>query len=182
MQAVLHSFSRARIVFYQIPLAIGIVWGLLGGLVATLVMDLILMSSFTAAGMPALSCFSIVGDTVARLLSIDVNATAGNIPLGIAAHYLVGPLMGILFGPAVAKVAALRMASLKMAVVWAVLFAEIMSQPLLAMTPILLGMPASATLQWYVGSTLMHVIWGCILGLVWSLGLRLPVSLNANAK
>ena len=56
MQAVLRDHLPIRIVLSQIPLAKGIVWGLLGGLVATLVMDLILMSVLVVAGLSALSC------------------------------------------------------------------------------------------------------------------------------
>lgn len=184
MQALFHHHLPMRDAFSQIPFAKGMVWGLVGGLVATLVMDLILMSILVLAGMSAFSCFSIVGDTVARLLSPDGMAIADSIPLGIAAHYLIGPLMGVGFGAAAAKSIAvakdhsLRAGPLKKTVVLAVLYAEILSQPLLALAPILLQMPASETLQWYGGSLIMHMIWGCVLGVVWSQGLRLPVAAN----
>jgi hypothetical protein len=182
MQAALHDHSRRRIALSPIPFFKGTGWGLLGGLIATLVMDLVLMGILVAAGLEALSCFSIVGDTVARLLSLNGLAIAGSIPLGIAAHYLIGPLMGAVFGAAAAKIItvakanALRVGSRKKAIVWAVLYAEILSQPMLAMPPILLRMTGFEMLQWFGGSMVMHLVWGCVLGIVWSRGMQLQVS------
>ena len=71
MKVILQDHSRTKITIPHIPLAKGIGWGLIGGLAATLVMDLILMGILTAAGLPPLTCFSIVGDTVASLFSLD---------------------------------------------------------------------------------------------------------------
>jgi hypothetical protein len=186
MQAASHDHPLVRTGFSHIPFAKGIGWGLMGGLIATLVMDLILMGSLVAAGLPAFTCFSIIGDTVARVLSPHGIAPMGSFLMGVATHYLVGPLMGAMFGAAavkiiaaakstaVAKVDGLRVDSVRKMVVLAVLYAEILSQPLLAMSSILLRMTASETLQWFGGSMVMHIIWGCVLGIVWSLGLRLP--------
>ncbi len=178
MQAAFRNDVRISAILSELPLAKALVWGFLGGLVATLVMDLILMSILAAVGMSPSSCFSIVGDSVARLLSLGAIAGTDSISLGIAAHYLVGPLMGLLFGVAVTKVDALYVDSRKKALITAVLFAEILSQPLLAMAPLLLQMTASAMLLWYGGSLGMHLIWGCVLGLIWSRGLCLPVPAN----
>jgi len=182
MQAILQDHSRIKIEIRHISLARGLGWGLLGGLTATLVMDIILIGILVAAGLPALTCFSIVGDTAANLFSLGVVGTAGSIPMGIAAHYLIGPLMGSMFGAAaakyiaVAKVKALRMDSLKKVIILAVLYAEILSQPMLAMASILLRMTASEVMQWFGGSLVMHMIWGGVLGAVWSRGLRLPIA------
>lgn len=183
MQAVLHSYSRMRIGSARLPLAKGIGWGLLGGLVATLVMDLILMGILLAAGLPALTCFSIVGDTVASAFSPGVVGTGGSIPLGIAAHYLIGPWMGAMFCTAASKriiVSSGDSLPLKKVVVLAILYAEILSQPMLAMASILLRMTASELLQWFGGSSIMHMVWGCVLGVIVSRALRLPVAARPN--
>ncbi len=161
-----HAWMKTAVPY--ISLGKGIGWGIIGGLVATLVMDLILVGAFLAAGMPAFTCFSMVGDTVMSLFSSQrmVNSAV----LGASAHYLIGPLLGAVFG-AVGR-------SWKRPVLFAVLYAEIVSQPLLALTPIFLRMTASETLPWYGGSTIMHMIWGCVLGIVWSQGLRLALAAN----
>jgi hypothetical protein len=146
----------------------------MGGLVGTLAMDLILMGALASVGDQPLTCFSIVGNTVARFLSIVGIEIAGGVHLGVATHYSVGPAVGTLFGALVAQVRALRVGTLKKCVILAVLFVEVLSQPLLAMTPLLLDMTAPETLEWFGGSFAMHFIWGIVLGVVVSYGLRLP--------
>ena len=156
----------------------GLGWGLIGGLAGTLVMDLVLMGALSALGAPALTCFSIVGNTVAHFFSIQSMDTAGAIRLGVATHYLVGPLFGAIYGMVVARVKALRVNSLKKSILLAILYIEILSQPLLAMTPILLKMTVPETLQWYGGSFVMHLLAGVILGAVVGRGLRLATAAN----
>jgi hypothetical protein len=156
----------------------GLVWGLIGGFAGTLMMDLVLMGVLSAFGSPALTCFSIVGNTVARFFSIqDVEAVRA-IQLGVMTHYTVGPLIGAIFGTVVAQIEALRVNTLKKSVILAFIYVEILSQPLLATTPILLKMTAPATLQWYGGSFVMHLIAGVILGAVVGRGLRLGNAIN----
>lgn len=149
--------------------------GTIGGLVGTMVMDLVLMGALSAVGLPALTCFSIVGNTVARFLSILGIEMAGGVPLGVATHYLIGPLIGAIFGVAVTQVNALRVDTWKKGIILAVVYVEILSQPILATTPILLKMTTPETLQWFGGSFVMHLIWGVVLGLVVSYGLRLGI-------
>jgi hypothetical protein len=146
---------------------------LIGGLAGTLVMDLVLMGALSALGSPALTCFSIVGSTVARFFSIQNVETARAIRMGIATHYVVGPVIGTIFGLVVTRVKALRVNSLKKSVLLGILYVEILSQPLLATTPILLKMTTPATLQWYGGSLVMHLMAGMVLGAVVGCGLRL---------
>lgn len=156
----------------------GLGWGLIGGLAGTLVMDLVLMGAFSAFGAPVLTCFSIVGNTVASFFSIQIMATDGAIRLGMATHYLIGPLIGVIFGAVVARVDALRVNTLKKSIILAILYIEILSQPLLAMTPIQLKMTVPSLLQWYGGSFVMHLIAGVILGTVVGRGLRLATAIN----
>ena len=155
------------------PLSSGIAWGFLGGLAGTMVMDLVLMSAFSALGSPSTTCFSIVGDTVGRLFSLKDMELGRSILLGILTHYLVGPLIGAIYGAVVTRVAALRVNTLKKSIFLAILYVEIMSQPMLATTPILLKMTAPAILLWYAGSFIMHLIAGAVLGAVVGRGLQL---------
>lgn len=153
-------------------LARGLAWGLIGGLAGTLVMDIVLMGAMLAVGMPALTCFSLVGRTVARFLSPPGFELAGYVPLGVVAHYLIGPLVGAAFGAVMARVERFRDGALMRIIVLAVLYVEIFSLPLLALSPILLRWTAVETLQWFGGSTVMHLILGAVLGLVVGYGLR----------
>jgi hypothetical protein len=157
----------------SISFSSGLEWGLIGGLAGTMIMDMILMGALSAVGLPALTCFSIVGNTVARFFSIQSLEMARAIQMGIATHYIVGPVIGAIFGIVVARVTALRVNTLKKSILLAILYVEILSQPLLATTPILLKMTMPVTLQWYGGSFVMHLILAVVLGSVVGLGLRL---------
>jgi hypothetical protein len=151
----------------------GLGWGFLGGLTGTLVMDLLLMGALLAFGQPATLCFSIVGDTVSRFFVVLGAQVAGGAPTGAVTHYVVGPLFGILFGAAVTKLHVLREGSLKKITIAAFLYVEILSQPILVTTPILLEMNTPATLQWYVGSFVMHLIMSIVLGVIVGSGLQM---------
>jgi len=153
-------------------------WGLIGGLVGMLVVDLILMGALSTAGLSPMVCFSTVGNTAARFFLILGMDITGGVPAGVATHYLVGPVLGAIFGAGVAQIHALRASNLKKGVLLAVLYGEIVSQPLFAMMPILLKMTAYETLFWFIGSVAMHFIWGIVLGVVVGHGLRLATTAN----
>ena len=171
-----HSQMTGRIT--SISLSRGLGWGLIGGLAGTAIMDLILMGALSAVGLPALTCFSIVGNTVARFFSIPSIEMARAIQMGIATHYLVGPVIGAIFGTAVARLEALRVNTLKKSILLAILYVEILSQPFVAMPPILLKMTVPAILQWYGGAFIMHLIVAVVLGAVVGRGLRLATAVN----
>jgi hypothetical protein len=171
MDRTLQELSIAEGHAKRAPLASGMGWGLLGGLAGTMVMDVILMGVLSAVGLPALICFSIVGDTVSSFLLKFGLQMAGGVPTGVAAHYLIGPLFGVIFGAAVAMFPAFREGSLKRSVIAAFFYVEILSQPILVMTPILLKMTANETLQWFGGAFVMHAILAVVLGVIVGYGL-----------
>ena len=178
VETTLQDNSQASRHMIHATLTRGMGWGLIGGLVGMLVVDLILMGALSAVGLPPLFCFSTVGNTAARFFSILGIDMAGGVPLGVATHYLVGPVLGAIFGAVLAQIGALQVGTLKKCVVFAVLYAEVVSQPLFVMMPLLLKMTASETLVWFVGSVVMHFIWGIVLGVFVSRGLRLATVAN----
>lgn len=142
METTLQGYIPTRVPVTLVSIARGMGWGLIGGLAGTVVMDLVLMGTLWAVGLPALSCFAIVGDTVGRFLSMLGIETTGGILTGAAAHYVIGPAFGVIFGVLVTQVKALRVNTVRKSLVLAVLYVEILSQPILATTPILLKMTA----------------------------------------
>ena len=98
--------------------------------------------------------------------------------MGIATHYVVGQGIGAIFGTAVARVEILRVNTLKKSILLAILYVEILSQPFVAMPPILLKMTVPAILQWYGGSFIMHLIVAVVLGAIVGRGLRLATAVK----
>ena len=172
MEITCQDNSWARGYFTHVSRAKGIGWGLIGGLAGTMVMDIVLMVALPVAGLPALTCFSIVGKTVASFFSMQGIEMTGGVPLGVFTHYLLGPAAGAIFGAAVTQVKVLRPDTLKKSIILAILYVQILSQPILATTPILLKMTVPKALQWYGGSFLMHSVLGLVLGMIMSYGLK----------
>ena len=172
MEITRQDNSWAKVHVTHVSLTRGVGWGLIGGLAGTMVMDIVLMVALPVAGLPALTCFSIVGKTVASFFSMQGIEMTGGVLLGVFTHYLIGPVAGAVFGAAVTQVKILRPDTLKKSIILAVLYVQILSQPILATTPILLKMTATTTLLWYGGSFLMHTVLGFVLGVIISYGLH----------
>jgi hypothetical protein len=173
METTLQGNSRARGYLTPGTLARGLVLGVAGGLVGTIVMDLILIGTLFAVGLPAVIGFSTIGDTAAGFFAWLGIHVAGGFPLGVAMHYLLGLGLGGAFGAAVSRIDALRPGTIKKGIALGTVYIEILSQPILAISPLVLAMTASETLQWFGVSAAMHLIWGTVLGTVVSYGLRL---------
>ncbi len=150
----------------------GLVWGLIGGLAATIVIDLLTMAVLPLLGSPADGGFSIIGDTAAGFLALVGIDLAGGVPLGLGLHYLIGLVLGAVFGAAVTRMRALRLNSIRKSLGLGILFAEVISLPLVVLPPIILQLPASGVAQWLGFCLVMHGVWGTVLGLVVGWGVR----------
>ncbi len=149
-----------------------LVVGLFAGLLATIVIDLLTVGVMPLLGSPADSGFVIIGDTAAGFFALfGMNVSGGALP-GLVWHYAIGLALGVLFGAGVTRIDALRLNSTKKGVGLGILFAEVISLPIVVMPPIVLSLTASAVGMWLGFCLVMHGIWGTVLGLVVSYGLR----------
>jgi hypothetical protein len=164
--------SRAEGAVGSSARAKGPVLGLIAGLVATIVIDLILMGYLLFRGQPADDGFAVIGDTTAGFFSLFGIHVAGGVLPGVVWHYLIGLALGLIFGAAVTRIDALRLNSMKKGVGLGILYAEVISLPLLVMPPIILKWTPSAAAQLFAFYFVMHAIWGILLGVVMSYGLR----------
>src|SRR4030042_2733252 len=172
MEITLQGNARITGRMAHISLLRGLVLGLIGGLAGTLAMELVQIGALSALGMPTDTCFSTIGSTVTHFFSLLGIKITGGAMLGIATYHLIGPVLGATYGFAVSQVGALQGATLKKNLNYAVLYAEVLSQLILALAPILLKMSAYETLLWFGGSCVLHLIWGVVLGEVMHHGLR----------
>ena len=151
----------------------GMISGLAGGLAGTIVMDLFVAGLFTLTGLPASLIFSFIGDTAQGFFSLLGMDLAGGIPLGAAIHYLIGLVLGLIFGLAASRVDALKLDRTWKAIGIGILYIEVVSLPILATAPPIMKMTLADTLQCFGLSMLMHPIYGLILGVFVSR--RLPM-------
>jgi hypothetical protein len=141
-----------------------IVWGLIGGFVGTIIMDLVIVGFFTVVGMPIDLIYSFIGEVAESFfLRIGINISGG-VLLGAFMHFFLGLALGGLFGAGVSQIRSLRVDSLRKGVLLGILYIEIASQPILVTAPLLREMTSSEIFQWYGLSTVMHLIYGIILG------------------
>ena len=84
MEAAFRVQTRKGQSTADMPLMNGTGRGLVGGLAGTLVRDLVLMGLLVAVGLPALTCFTVVGETLASLFSIQGIGAAEIALLGAA--------------------------------------------------------------------------------------------------
>ncbi len=141
-----------------------IIWGLAGGLIGTVIMDIVIAGFFKITGMPVDLIYSFIGDVVGRFLLMAGINIQESILLGASVHFLLGLGLGSLLGVIVSKINAFRGISLKKGIIVGIIYIEIVSQPILATAPLLKDMTASGIFQWYALSTVMHSIYGIILG------------------
>ncbi len=140
--------------------------GMVGGFAGTLVMDLVLLTVLWLAGLEPLSCFSMVGMTVRRLLGLPAGEGLTAVLAGVATHYSVGPAVGFLFGVMIQRIRAFQSLPFERTLLIAVLYVELISQPMLVTVPISLQLPLADTLKWYAGSTVVHLICAAVLAAV----------------
>lgn len=159
----------------------GPVAGLIAGLVATIVIDLIMMGYLLLKGQPADDGFAVIGNTTAGFFSLFGIDVAGGVLPGLVWHYLIGLALGVIFGAAVTRIDALRLSSLKKGVGLGILYAELISLPLLVMPPIILKWTASEAAKLLEFYLVMHALWGMLLGVVVSYGLRSATAAGRRA-
>ena len=156
----------------QVTLTKGLVWGLIGGFVGTIAIDLAAVGMLLALGYSGDVSYSIAGYTAAGFFSSIGIQIAGSVLLGIAMRYLIGLGLGVIFGVAVSRINALRMDAAKR-VMFSILYVAVISQPLLAAAPnIMKGWDAETTWQWYFTSFFIHMIYAVLLAVIVGYGLR----------
>lgn len=148
----------------------GMVAGMVGGLAGTFSMYIFGAGIFALLGWPANTSHSIIGDSAAAFFSELGMVLTGGAWLGMRVYYLIGLVMGAVFGLAVVGLEPLRRASLWKRVVLSILYVEVLSVPLLVAGSLALGMRAADAVLWFSISFAMHLVYGLVLGLVTSYG------------
>jgi hypothetical protein len=141
-----------------VTLTKGIVIGVIGSLAGTIAMDLVMVGEFSMMGLPADTYLALIGSVM-----------GGGVPLGVVLHLLLGSLLGLAFSAAVLKVGALHIDSVRKGVGLGIL-AGLVTIPLGCVPfAIITGVPIASMLSF---STIPHLVWGTVLGVVAGYGLR----------
>ncbi len=149
--------ADGRIVLKRSLLLTGVGFGIIGGLVGTILMDIVMMLTFLIAGQPADTFFSMVGE------KFGYGAW-----LGILVHNLVGITGGIVFSLLVLNIKALRIDSMRKGLLLGI-GAGAVTIPLGCIPlAIWLGEPILVVIGF---SLLPHLVWGTVVGWTVAYGL-----------
>jgi hypothetical protein len=132
----------------------GIGFGIVGGLVGTVLMDVVMVMTFIIAGQPADLFFSMVGEKLGYGALV-----------GIAVHNLVGLTGGFVFSLLVLNINALRIDSRRKGLLFGIA-AGALTIPL-GCIPLAIWLN-QAILDVIAFSLLPHLVWGTIVG--WTVG------------
>jgi hypothetical protein len=146
------------------PLIGEIQFGLLGGLVSTLVMDLFMIGLFAASGKPLTVFFSFIGDAARALLILVGIGLSKSELLGVLLHYFIGLSLGLIFGVMTQRLKALHGAGIIKYMVVAVIYTELASMVLLIPAVLLLTMSAAEIMELFAFAIVFHAVWGGVLG------------------
>jgi hypothetical protein len=149
----------------------GLVLGAAGGVAATIVIDVVTAGVMPLMGLPPTAGFATIGDTAAGFFALLGLQVAGGVLPGAILHYLIGLVLGAVFGAAAAGVSAFRLTSLKRGISLGILYTELISLPILVTPPLILNWGLADAAQWFGFSVVMHAIWGAVLGAVVAYGL-----------
>lgn len=137
--------------------------GMLGGLLGDIVMQLLGVGIFALIGFRLDTSFVTIGDSAASFFTKVGLPMAGGAPFGLLVNILVSLGLGGLWGLLVAISERLRRAATGKALLYAILYVEAMSIPMLLAGSMALGMELKLALLWAGISALMHVVFGSVL-------------------
>jgi len=136
----------------------GIIFGAIGGLAGMIVMDIVMIAEFSIMGLPVDTYLDLIGSVL-----------GGGVPLGAILHLLLSSLLGIIFSTAVLTVNVLRISTVRKGAGLGVL-AGIVTIPFGCIPFAIITDVPIATLVGF--SALPHLVYGAVLGIVVSCGLR----------
>jgi hypothetical protein len=138
----------------------GIAYGVVGGVAGILAMDVVMVVEFWLAQMPLTTYLRLIGSVF-----------GAGVAVGVGVHLVVGALPGLGLGVAALKVKALHIDTIREGLRLGFLVG-VVSIPL-GCVPFALLIDVSV-LKLLAFSTLPHLVWGSVLGVVLGYGLRRP--------
>jgi hypothetical protein len=140
--------------------------GLIGGLAATIAMDIVMVGMFLAMAMPTGVFFSFIGEAASTFLSIIGFTLDAGVLLGAILHYLIGPMLGLFFTVVVYRYDFCLASARWKLVLLSIVYTETASILLLVPAAIILKMAAPDAIRLFSMALFLHAVWGSVLGLI----------------
>jgi hypothetical protein len=157
-----------------------LIYGLIGGLVSTIVMDLLSLIMLTIMGASFPSFLALIGKSILTLLGIQAD-----FPLwqGLVLHYSIGILIGIVLSVASGMISMLHFSTRRKSMLISVVTIEIIGIILFYLMSLILSIAQSDMMTIYISGIFLHAIGGICLGLIlyFEQHKKLPHRLSCNA-
>jgi hypothetical protein len=157
----------------KISMSKRLIYGLIGGVVSTIVMDLLSMIVFTITGKSFPSFFAMIGSTPLTLLGIHED-----FPLwqGLVLHYSIGILLGIAISLGSEMIKGLHLDTRGKAILISVIPIEVIGFVLFYLMSVILAIPQADMMVMYLSGIVLHGIGGICLGLLLYYGKKREMS------
>ena len=156
----------------------GLGYGLVAGLVSTIVTDLVSLAIFYFIGESLPSFFALIGRSFLTLINID---TAFPFWQGLGLHYSIGIITGLVLGVLTQLINVSCFNTFKKSVLISIIITQIEGTTLFFLMSLILQIPQSEMLVMYGLGFILHLIWGSCLGLIVCLGRRRRVSIPVKS-
>jgi hypothetical protein len=160
-------------------IANGIKYGIIAGLVSTVVSDITSIIIFVVMGQSLQSFFALLGQSLLTLFGSD--AAIDTFWLGLALHYSIGILTGLVVGAAATRFDKFQFNSYKKSILWGIIITQIEGNALFYFMSVIMNIPLSDMLMIYGLGFILHLIWGSCLGSIICYGSRRRIT-NAGRE
>jgi hypothetical protein len=139
----------------------GGIYGIIAGLVSTIVLDIASLIIFAVMGQSLASFFALIGRSFLTFIGVEA---ADPVWQGVTLHYSIGILTGLVLGLATQRFQKLRFISYGKGILLGIIIAQIEGNALFYLMSVILTIPPSEMLPIYGLGFVLHLIWGTCLG------------------
>lgn len=155
----------------------GIKYGIAAGFISTLINDVICLIMFNFMGESFTSFFALIGRSFLTLIHVQVDFPFWQ---GLALHYSIGVLTGLILGILTQRINILRFNTYKKGILMGVIITQIEGFSLFYLMSLILNIPQSEMMLIYVLGFILHTIWGTSLGVIICYGNKRKSSFNIS--
>jgi|WetSurMetagenome_2_1015567.scaffolds.fasta_scaffold365920_2 hypothetical protein len=141
----------------------GLRYGLIAGLISTVVTDLVSLLIFLVMGESFPAFFALLGKSFLTLINVEA---AFPLWQGLALHYSIGILTGLTVGVATNLAPALQFGSYRKNILSGIIVTQVEGLTLFFLMSLILSIPQSDMLVMYGLGIFLHTIWGAVLGVI----------------
>jgi len=142
-------------------IAAGGIYGIIAGIVSTIVIDIVALIMLSALGLSLASFFALIGRCFLTLIGIDA---VNPVWQGIALHYSIAILTGLVVGLLTQRFQKLRFSSYRKGILLSVVIAQVEGNSLFYLMSVIIQIPQAELIFMYGMCFFLHLIWGVCLG------------------